>query len=489
MQQKWLNKNDIIENIEVEKLVFGWQWFARLKHENPDLDWRVVFITGWAIPWSVVNLRILKKRSAYFETQIVDIVKKSPLEKTHPTNIYWESWGWKWINIPYEEQLKIKENQIRESMHLIEKLQENIHFLPIEASPIIDWYRNKVEFSFGKYLSKKDNIEEHFNLGFHKQWEFSKVEDYDWAPLIDDIQNEVFLEIKKFTKTIWLPVYDQMRAEWFFRHLLIRKTHFTNEMMILLSFSPEYFEKNTRLNKEEKLSIIKDFFVKLAWKYPIIKSVYYSHNVNKSDTFIWDLELIYGKPTITERLLGLDFNISPTSFFQTNSTWAEKLYEMVLDFAKKDDLKNQIVLDLYGWTWTIGMIFAKAWAKNVKSVEMVTSASLDWKENAKLNWLHNIDFVNAKVEDFLAEYISSWEKADLLIIDPPRAWMHPGALPNILSFNTKQIIYVSCNPATLARDLEYILKNSNYEIEKIKPKDMFPHTHHIETIVSLIKKD
>ncbi|NVP17711.1 23S rRNA (uracil(1939)-C(5))-methyltransferase RlmD [Candidatus Gracilibacteria bacterium] len=489
MQQKGINKNDIIENIEIEKLVFGGQGFARLKHENPDLDGRVIFITGGAIPGSIVNLRVLKKKSGFLETQIVDIVKKSPIEKIHPTNIYGESGGWKWINIPYEEQLKIKENQIKESMHLIEKLQENLPFLPIEASPIIDGYRNKVEFSFGKYISKKDNIEEHFNLGFHKQGEFSKVQDYDGAPLIDDIQNEVFSEIKKFTKTVGLPVYDQMRAEGFFRHLLIRKTHFTNQMMILLSFNPNYFESNKKLNKEEKLKVIKDFFISLAKKYPIIKSIYYSHNVNKSDTFIGDLELIYGESTITESLLGLDFKISPTSFFQTNSSGAEKLYEMVLDFAKKEDLKNQIVLDLYGGTGTIGMIFAKAGAKKVKSVEMVTSASLDGKENAKLNGLNNIDFVNAKVEDFLGEYIAASEKADLLIIDPPRAGMHPGALPNILSFGTKQIIYVSCNPATLARDLEYILKNSDYKIEKIKPKDMFPHTHHIEIIVSLIKKD
>ncbi|MDD2907358.1 MAG: 23S rRNA (uracil(1939)-C(5))-methyltransferase RlmD [Candidatus Gracilibacteria bacterium] len=489
MKQVGINKNDIIENIEVEKLVFGGQGFARLKHENPDLDGRVIFITGGAIPGSIVNLRVLKKRSAFFETQIIDIVKKSPIEKIHPNNPYGESGGWKWINIPYEEQLKIKENQIKESMHLIEKLQNDLHFLPIEASPIIDGYRNKVEFSFGKYISHKNNIEQNFNLGFHKQGEFSKIQDYDGAPLIDDIQNQVYMELKKYFKTLGLPVYDQMRNEGFFRHLLIRKTYFTNEMMILLSFNPVYFETNTKLNKEEKMGLIKDFLVNLTIKYPIIKSIYYSHNLNKADTYIGDLELIYGKPTITEKLLDLNFNISPTSFFQTNSSGAEKLYSLILDLAKKENLSKQIILDLYGGTGTIGMIFAKHGAKKVTSVEMVTSASLDGKENAELNALHNIDFVNAKVEDFLDDYIKAGNKADLLIIDPPRAGMHPGALPNILSFGTKQIIYVSCNPATLARDLQFILQNSNYEIEKIKPMDMFPHTHHIETIVSLIKKD
>jgi len=308
------------------------------------------------------------------------------------------------------------------------------------------------------------------------------------CPLIDEVQNEIYREIKQFSKTLWLPVYDQMRQEWFFRHIMIRKTHFADEMMLLFSFNPEYFEKNTKLDKEEKLWLIKDFLVSLTKKYPIIKSIYFSHNPNKADVCIGDLELIYWEPTIKENLQWLTFNISPTSFFQTNSTWADKLYSMVLNFAHKDELKDQIVLDLYGWTWTIGMVFAKAGAKQVTSVELVKSSSRDWEKNAKLNKITNMDFVNAKVEDFLDRYINAWKKGDLLVIDPPRAWMHPGALPNILKFKTKQIIYVSCNPATLARDLVYILENSDYKIEKIQAMDMFPHTHHIETVVSLVKK-
>ena len=283
---------------------------------------------------------------------------------------------------------------------------------------------------------------------------------------------------------MWLPVYDQKKKEWFFRHILLRKAYFTKEIMVLLSFNPEYFEKNKKLNKSEKLSILKDFFVNLSLKYPNIKSIYFSHNPNKSDTSIWDLELIYGEKTIKEKILWLTFEISPTSFFQTNSAWAEKLYSIVLDFAKN---KSWVVLDLYWWTGTIWMIFAKSGAQKVVSVELVTSASKDWEKNAKLNNLKNISFENAKVEDFLEKYLETWEKADLLVIDPPRAWMHPKALEDILKFDASQMIYVSCNPATLARDLEFILKNTPYKIEKIKAMDMFPHTHHIETVVSLIK--
>lgn len=488
MQQDWLKKNDILKNIEIEKLVFWWKWFARLKHSNPDLNWRVIFVTWWAIPWTIVNLRVLKKKKDFIETQIVDIVKKSNIEITHPTNIYWMSGWWKWINIPYEEQLKIKQEQVKESIFHLKKLQDNLDqvFLPIIWSPTIDWYRNKVEFSFWKNISAKYNKNENFNVWFHKQGEFSKVEDFDWCPLIDDLQNKIYLEIKNFCKQSWLPVYDSMRSEWFFRHLLIRKTHFTNEMMIILGFNPDFLEKNLL---EKELIKIKEFLLNLTKNYNIIKSIYFSHNKNLADIAIWDLELIYWEKNICEELNWLKFNISPKSFFQTNSTWAEKLYSLVLDFAHKDNLKNFKILDLYAWTWTIWMIFAKFWAKEVFSVEMVSQASKDWEENSKLNNLNNIKFVCAKVEDFLDNYLKNENNADLLIIDPPRAWMHPDALPNILKFSVKQMIYVSCNPSTLSRDLWFILKNSDYKIEKIQALDMFPHTHHIETVVSLIKND
>lgn len=477
-----MRKWDVLENILVEKLVFWWKGFARLKSDNKDIDGKAIFITWWAIPDSIVNLRVLKKKRDFIETQILDVVKKSSIEKEHPTNPYGMSGGWKWINIPYDEQLKIKENQVKESLFHLEKLQKDITFESIQPSPIIDWYRNKVEFSFWKFISAKYNMEEHFNVWFHKQWEFSKIEDFEGCPLIDDFQNKVYKEIKDFAKSSWLPVYDSMRQSGFFRHLIIRKTHFTNQMMLILGFNNKYKDK-----LDSEIKMIEDFFQELASKYSEIKSVYLSYNPNKADIAIGDLELIYWKECITEELHGLHFNISPKSFFQTNSSGAEKLYSMVVDYTKEDSLWWKTVLDLYWWTGTIGMIFAKAWAKQVYSVEMVEAASKDGKKNARWNGIENMDFVCFKVEDFLKKYLEEWKKADLLVIDPPRVWMHPDALPNILKFNVKQIIYVSCNPATLARDLEFILKNSSYKIEKVWAMDMFPHTSHIETVVSLIK--
>ena len=478
-----MKRGTILENIEVEKLVFWWKWFAKLKSENPDIDGKTLFISGWAIPWAVVNTKIVKKRKDYYDTQMLEIIKKSPLEKKHPNNPFGDMAWAKWVNIPYKEQLKIKQSQVEESLFHIKKLQADIKVSEIIPSPLVDGYRNKVEFSYWKYLSAKYWVEQHFNVGFHKQGEFSKIEDFDGCILIDQIQNSIYKEIKDFTKTLWLPVYDQKIQKWFFRHILMRRAFFTDEIMIILSFNHEYLEWKEQFS--DKLDILKSFFWELVKKYSIIKSLYFSHNSNKADIAIWELELIYGKETISERLLWIEFEISPTSFFQTNSYWAEKLYSKVLEIADKEKLSDQKVLDLYWGTGTIWMIFAWAWAKDVTSVELVESASKNWEENAKNNNMKNIDFVCDKVENFLDTYLEEGKSADLLIIDPPRAWMHPKALPNILKFWTDQIIYVSCNPATLSRDLQYILQNSDYKIEWVYPVDMFPHTHHIEVIVNL----
>jgi len=474
-----MKKNEILKNITVEKLVFGWKWFSKLKSDNKDIDGKAIFISGWVIPGSIVNVRVLKSKKDFIEAQAMEIVKKSPIEKEHPNNIYGMQAGCSWVNIPYTEQLKIKTVQVEESLFHIRKFQADFLLKPIIASPLVDNYRNKIEFSFGKFISEKFGKNNHFNVWFHKQWEFSKIEDFDWTILISEIANKIYKEIKDFSKNSRYPVYDSFNNEWFFRHIILRQAFFTNQIMII-------FWINHKFDWIKNLDFLYIFFKELAKKYPEIASIYLSLNDSKADVAIWKLKLIYWKEYIEEKLLGLTFKISPKSFFQTNSYGAEKLYWEVLAQINPNDLKDFTVLDLYGWTWTIWMIFAP-YAKKVISVELVKDASEDGKENALKNGIKNMDFVNAKVEEFLKKYIESKEKADLLIIDPPRAWMHPNTLPNILKFKTKNIIYVSCNLATLSRDLAYILQNSDYRIMSITPVDMFPHTHHIETIVKLEK--
>lgn len=476
-----MKKGQIVENIVIEKLVFGGKWFVRLE------DWKVAFITGWAIPGARVNLKIIKKRKDFYEAQIVEVLEKSPIE----TESYDLFPGAPWMNINYDEQLKIKQSQVEEALFHVKKYQENINFLDIIPAPEQFGYRNKIEFSFGKYISHRDDIAEHFNVGFHKRWEFSKVEDYDECLLIDERQNEIYREVKDFCKKSGLPVYDQKMNRGFWRHFMMRRMHFSEDILIVLSIYPGFFEseENTGFNADECLDMIRDFLHDLVKKYSDIKSVYISHNSNKADTLIGDMELVCWETTITESLLGLTFDIGPKSFFQTNSQWAKVLYSLVKDFftSYQGDKKMWTVLDLYAGTGTIGMIFADI-AEEVISVELVEEASKNGAKNAQKNGINTMQFVNAKVENFLDDYIAQDKKADLLIIDPPRAGMHPSALPNILKFGTQQMIYVSCNPSTLARDLEYILANSDYQIEKVQAVDMFPHTHHIETVVSLVKK-
>jgi len=485
-----MKKGDILENVIVEKLVFWWKGFVKSE------DWKVIFITGWAIPWAKVDLRIIKKKRDFLEAQIINTRWKSPIETGNFIVFPWAPW----INIDYKEQLKIKENQIKEAFFHLEKFQENLFqeseniFLPIMQTENTLWYRNKIEFSFGKYISHKEEIEEHFNVGFHKQGQFSKVIDYDSCDLIDDEANTIYKEIKDFSKASWLPVYDQKTQVGFWRHIIIRKTYFTDEVMIILSLNEDFLENEKE--KKEWRKKIQSFFEKLTKKFPKIQSIYLSINDNKADIAIGKLELIFWKTIITEKILWLLFDIGPKSFFQTNSLGAEKLYSVVRNFAKKETLSDDFVLDLYAGTWTIGMIFAPL-CKQVYSVELVEEASKNGAKNAEKNKIENIDFINAKVEDFLASWkddftkkeISQKQGAGLLIIDPPRAGMHPSTLPSLLDFESEQILYVSCNPATLGRDLAYILQNAPYKIQKVQAVDMFPHTHHIETVVSLIRKN
>ncbi|MDD2891430.1 MAG: 23S rRNA (uracil(1939)-C(5))-methyltransferase RlmD [Candidatus Gracilibacteria bacterium] len=473
-----MKKNEILENISVDKLIFGGKGLAVAP------DGRKIIITGGVIPGSVVNLRILKVKKGHFEAQIVDTVKKSPLEQELPAH-YQVYGGCKWLPIAYKEQLKIKEEQVREAFHYVEKYwQESPEktpvFHPIVASPEIYGYRNKVEFSWGKYISEKEGVYDTFRFGFHAQAQFDRIIDCDFCVLADDEINAIFKEMNEYSRKSGLPTYDPKTNIGFWRHFVVRKAHFTNEIMLILSINHEFEEYN---RKHEGDILI--FAGKLMEQFPHIASIYLLQNSGRADIVTGEAILMKGKPTITEHLLGKTFEINPKSFFQTNSLGAEKLYSVVRDLMKT---QGGTLLDLYAGTGTIGILLADRFEK-VYSVELVPEASKDGAKNALKNGATNITFINDKTENFLPKFLA--ENSDIkntsLIIDPPRDGMHPGALPEILKFNSKEIIYVSCNPATLARDLDYIFANSDYHLTDIIPVDMFPHTHHIETVVRLEK--
>lgn len=469
-----MKKHEIVENIKVDKLIFWWKGLGLAP------DGKKIIIGGWVIPGSIINLRILKDRKNYYEAQMLDEVVKSPLEQPLPAH-FQVYWGCKWLPINHDDQLRIKTEQVKEAFNYLKEYVTEATFHPIIASPEIYGYRNKVEFSWWKYISAREEVHDEFRFWFHKQGEFDRIIDCSFCVLADDETNSIFKEVNTFSRNSWITTYDPKSQIGFWRHFVVRKAKFTWEIMLIFSVNDAY------LNSSESIDFMKiftNFVATLTKKFPNIKSVYYLKNNGKADIVTWEFELVFWQKTIAESLLGKIFEINPKSFFQTNSLGAEKLYSEVLNLIGAE--KRGLALDLYAGTGTIWIMLADRFQK-VYSVEIVKEASLDWEKNAKLNGVNNMEFVNAKVEDFLKNFVKTGEKPDVLVIDPPRDGMHPDTLPNIIAFDSKTIIYVSCNPSTLARDLDFIVKNSTYKITDVIPVDMFPHTHHIETIVKLVK--
>lgn len=495
-------KHDILENIHIEKLIFGWSGLATAP------DGRRIIVSGGAIPDAICDLRILKSKKNHLEAQILRTVKRSPLEQDVPAQ--WQVYGGcKWLPIPYHNQLEIKNEQIHEAFYpILKKLSEQDlsssatdtdwvtrndwkpEFHPIIASPQSEHYRNKVEFSWGTYISEREWIHDEYRFGFHVQGQFDRIEDCRYCVLATDIVNAIFRDIDSFARESWIPTYDPKRADGFWRHLVVREGKKTWEIMVVFSVNGVW---QWSMNNDQWI-IFQKMIQELTAKYPQIASVYFLENTGRADIVTGNPVLLYGKSTITDELLGLTFEIAPKSFFQVNTLGAEKLYTQAIDYIHN---KWGILLDLYAGTGTIGILLARYFQK-VYSVELVESASRDGEANAVRNSVSNVEFVNAKVEDFASEFAKNWWKADTIVLDPPRDGLHPSAIPHILSFGASEIIYVSCNPSTLVRDLgimlgmtgsedEKISELPKYKITDITPMDMFPHTHHIETVVRLEK--
>ena len=435
-------------------------------------------------------------------------MKKSPLEKPIPAE--WQLYGGcKWLPIPYDKQLEIKEQQITEAFHSLKTETGETDWHTIIRSPDSEHYRNKVEFSWGKYISEREGMHDEYRFGFHVQGQFDRIEDCWYCVLADELTNQVFRDIDVYARGSDLPTYDPKTGVGFWRHLVVRRAKKTGEMMLIFSVNGTWEAEKVGISGTRE-----HFFTKmvqeLSEKYPQIASVYFLENTSRADVVQGNQILLHGSPTITDELLGLTFEIQPKSFFQVNTLGAEKLYGIVIDSIRN---KGGVLLDLYAGTGTIGILLAKYFSK-VYSVELVSSSSEDGIQNANRNSVTNVEFVNAKVEDFAKKFASEKGKADTIVLDPPRDGLHASAIPHILAFGAREIIYVSCNPATLVRDISIILgrdvshqttdtdatemtetptpidkKETNtlplYRISDITPMDMFPHTHHIETVVRL----
>ncbi len=438
---------------------------------------RVVFVQK-VVPGDIVDVQVSKKRKNYYEGFPVHFHKYSDLRVDPICEHFGTCGGCKWQALPYDHQLKYKQREVVNNLTRIGKVE-----LP-ECSSILgsaktDYYRNKMEYTFSnnRWLSveemNSDDVFDNRNaLGFHIPGMFDKIVDINKCHLQADPSNSIRLAIKAYALEHGLTFFDLKKQEGFLRTLIIR-TSSNGEIMVILTLFHE--DKDAR---EALLTYVKD-------KFPEITSLMYVINSKGNDTITdQKIELFNGRDHIYEEMEGLQFKIGPKSFYQTNSDQAYELYKVTREFAGIKN--NEIVYDLYTGTGTIANFVART-AKKVIGVEYVPEAIEDAKVNSKINKIDNTSFFAGDMKDVLNhDFLMKEGKPDVIIVDPPRAGMHADVVQTILNAAPDRIVYVSCNSATQARDINML--DLRYRVTKVQPVDMFPHTHHVENVVLLERK-
>ena len=418
------------------------------------------------IPGQMVRFMINKKKGERCEGRLLEIVEKSPVEQN--TNIcphFGLCGGCTYQSMSYEEQLNMKGTQVKK---ILDNVCEDYEFLGITGSPIIEGYRNKMEFSFGD--EEKDGP---LALGMHKKGSFYDIVTVDGCHIVDEDFRMILQCTLSYFKKQNIPFYHKLRHDGYLRHLLVRKAKKTGDILIDLI---------TTTQMSMDFGGYVDALINLPLKGEIA-GILHTSNDSLADVVVNDhTDILYGRDYIVEELLGLKFRITPFSFFQTNSLGAEVLYDKVRSFV--GDVENQTVFDLYSGTGTIAQIVANV-AKKVVGVEIIEEAVQAAKENAALNGLNNCEFIAGDVLKVVGEL---QDKPDMIILDPPRDGIHPKAIEHIINFGVDNIVYVSCKPTSLARDL-VIFQERGYKVVKACCVDMFPGTYHCETCVLLSHQD
>lgn len=437
----------------------------------------VVFVP-WLIPGDIADVQVTKKRKKYMEGRAVRVHKYSTDREEPFCEHFGICGGCKWQNLPYQKQLYFKQKQVVDNLTRIGKVKiEDVN--PIKPSENTKYYRNKLEYTFSatRWLTEEEvandnEISNRNALGFHVPGMFDRVIDLNHCYLQDEFSDKLRLAIRKYSEEEGFTYYHQRSNEGFLRNLIVRNTN-TGERMVIVVFG-----ENDQNKIEAMMHFIKDTFSHIT-------SLMYVVNEKLNDTIgDQDIKLFDGRDHIFEEMEGLKFKIGPKSFFQTNSKQALELYRVTRDFAELE--KSDVVYDLYTGTGTIANFVAKK-CKKVVGVEYVEDAIKDAKVNSDLNGIGNTDFFAGDMKDVLnEEFIKVHGAPDLIITDPPRAGMHGDVIKTILKAAPDKIVYVSCNPATQARDIE--LLSEQYEVKAVQPVDMFPHTHHVENVVRLDKK-
>jgi 23S rRNA (uracil1939-C5)-methyltransferase len=460
----------ILEDVEITDVAAEGKALAKVND--------MVIFVPWAAPGDITDIQLTRKRSNYAEGRVVRFHKYSEERSAPFCEHFTICGGCKWQHLPYESQLKYKQKQVVDHLVRIGNVEID-EWRPICASEQTTFYRNKLEFTFSnkRWLTQEEMSDDTTcnamdGVGFHIPGMFDKVLDICKCWLQDDLSNKIRLYIKEFCITRKYPFFDLRAQNGFIRTLIIR-TSSTGEVMIIVVFFDDDKEKRDLL-----LHAVKEHF-------PEITSLMYVINSKCNDT-ITDREVVtfHGKDHLIEEMEGLQFRVGPKSFYQTNSRQAYKLYSITREFAGLTG--SEIVYDLYTGTGTIANFIARR-SKKVVGIEYVPEAIEDARLNARLNHLDNAEFFAGDIKNLLtAGFIALHGQPDVIITDPPRAGMHDDVTDTILATAPERIVYVSCNPATQARDLKRL--SVKYRVCKVQPVDMFPHTHHVENVALLKRK-
>jgi len=473
MRNRHQKPPEIVTSIEISHAAAEGMCIAR--HEQ-----KVVFVP-FAAPGDIVDLQIIKRKRSYFEGKILQLHYASDFRVQPLCDHFGLCGGCKWQHMVYNEQLQLKQQQVTDNFDRIGKF-EYPGVMPIKGSEKQFFYRNKLEYTFSdrKWLTHNPKADEEKpdmrGLGFHLPGMFDRILDIEKCYLQDEPSNAIRLKVKEFAIENNLSFYNVKSHEGLLRNLIIRNTRNGSLMVILVISS--YDE-----------CIIKELLPMLAESFPTISALLYVVNPKKNDQ-IHDLEVksFKGEPFITESMTSpvegapaLNFRIGPVSFYQTNPVQAEVLYKTAYDFAgfKGDEL----VYDLYTGTGTIAAYIAGSVSK-VIGIEYVEEAIKDARVNTNLNGINNAVFIAGDMAKVLTdELVQEYGKPDVVITDPPRAGMHPKVIEQLNAIAASKIVYVSCNPATQARDIA--LLSEKYAVKAVQPIDMFPQTHHVENVVLL----
>lgn len=463
----------VLENITITDYAAEGKALARVNE-------LVVFVP-FAVPGDVVDLQVRRKKHSYCEAEIIRFIKYSERRVKPFCQHFGICGGCKWQNIPYDEQLRMKQKQVYDQLTRIGKVNLP-EFNQILGSVKTQGYRNKLEFgcSNRRWLTQDEiasgsDFTQMNAVGFHITGAFDKILPIEKCWLMDDLQNKIRNAIRDYAYEHDIVFYDIRKQCGLLRDIMVRNSD-TGEWMVLIQFHYE---------KDEDEVIAKNLLQHIADGFPEITSLLYVNNQKGNDTFNdLNIEVFKGNDYIYETMDGLTFKVGAKSFYQTNTKQAYHLYSVVRDFANLTG--NELVYDLYTGTGTIAN-FVSRYAKRVIGIEYVPEAIEDAIINSEINNISNTLFFAGDMKDILTEsFISENGTPDIIITDPPRAGMHPDVVQTIIKTAPKRIVYVSCNPATQARDLS--LLDDLYEVVAVQPVDMFPHTPHVENVVLLNRR-